>query len=142
MAKLQLISNKKVKAVFDDYEEPVKTKLLDLRELIIETAESIPEISVLEETLKWGEPSYLTKIGSTIRINSKKSIPGKYAMYFQCTSKLIPTFKIFYKNIFTFEGNRAIVFDVNKEIAVSELSKCIACGLTYHKAKNLPMLGL
>ena len=142
MSKLKLSTNPKVKTLFDSCEEPVKTKLLNLRELIIEIAESIPEISSLEETLKWGEPSYLTKIGSTIRINSKKNLPGKYAMYFQCTSKLIPTFKIFYKDLFTFEGNRAILFDINEEIPIIELSKCIACGLKYHKVKNLPILGL
>ncbi len=32
-----------------------------LRDLVIETAEEIKEISKLEETLKWGEPSFFSE---------------------------------------------------------------------------------
>ena len=40
----------------------------------------------LEETLKWGEPSYLVKKGSTIRMDWKSKAPNQYAMYFKCTN--------------------------------------------------------
>ena len=44
-----------------------KPKLLYLRNLIVETAREMEAIAALEETLKWGEPSFLVKKGSTIR---------------------------------------------------------------------------
>ena len=57
----------------------------------------------LEETLKWGEPSYLTKYGSTVRMDWKEKNPEQFAVYFKCTSALVPTFKTIYKDKFKFE---------------------------------------
>jgi len=142
MLKTTIKSDLKVAPIFDNYPEPVKDKLYKLRQLILDTANEIEIINTIEETLKWGEPSYLTKHGSAIRINCKKNDPELYAMYFQCTSKLVPTFKIVYQNNFTFEGNRALVFNINDTLPEIQLKKCIQAGLTYHKVKHLPLLGL
>ncbi len=142
MKKLQIKSNPEVELVFKNYPNSVRKKILNLRKLIIESANEIEEITNLEETLKWGEPSYLVKNGSTIRIDWKKKEPDQYAIYFKCTSKLVPTFKTVYKNTFKYEGNRAIIFQMNDEIPEAELKNCINVGLTYHKVKQLPMLGL
>ena len=98
MKNLHLISNPEVEIKFNNYPEPVRKKLLNLRNLILETANEIPEIAELEETLKWGEPSYISKTGSTIRIDRKKNDPDQYAMYFKCTSKLVPTFRKVFKD--------------------------------------------
>src|SRR5690606_8023652 len=102
----------------------------------------IEEISKLEEALKWGEPSFLTKSGSTVRIDWKKTKPDQYAIYFQCTSRLVPTFKMVYKNVFKFEGNRAIIFQLEDNIPKEELKNCIKATLMYHKVKHLPTLGI
>ncbi len=142
MKKLQIKTSSDVEFVFNNYPGPVRKKILNLRRLVIEAANEIEEITNLEETLKWGEPSYLVKNGSTIRIDWKKKEPDQYAIYFKCTSKLVPTFKRVYKKTFKYEGNRAIVFQMNDEIPESELKNCITAGLTYHRIKLLPMLGL
>lgn len=142
MANLQINTSPKVEMVFNNYPDSVRSKLLHLRHLIIETANGIAEITTIEETLKWGEPSFLTKKGSTIRINQKKGEPNQYAMYFQCTSKLIPTFKMIYKDTFTFEGSRAMVFNINNKIPEEALKNCITAALMYHKVKHLPNLGM
>jgi hypothetical protein len=142
MKKLQIKTNPEVESVFSNYPGLVRKKILNLRRLVIEAVNEIEEITNLEETLKWGEPSYLVKNGSTIRIDWKKKEPDQYAVYFKCTSKLVPTFKMVYKDIFKYEGNRAIVFKINDEIPEAELKNCITVALTYHKVKQLPMLGL
>jgi len=134
--------NKDVEKVFNNYPEEMRENLLLLRKLVIETAEETDSVKSLEETLKWGEPSYLTKGGSTIRMDWKKSKPDQYAMYFNCKTKLVDTFKERYKNEFKYEGNRAIVFNKNDIIPVNELKHCILLSLTYHSIKNLPMLGV
>ena len=134
--------NKDVEKVFNNYPEEMRENLLPLRKLVIETAEETDSVKSLEETLKWGEPSYLTKGGSTIRMDWKKSKPDQYAMYFNCKTKLVDTFKERYKNEFKYEGNRAIVFNKNDIIPVNELKHCILLSLTYHSIKNLPMLGV
>ncbi len=138
---MELIKNPKVKEVFDEYPKSVRPKLLRLRQLVMEAANDIESINQLEETLKWGEPSYLTKGGSTIRMDWKKKTPNQYALYFKCTSKLVPTFKMVHGDKFKFEGNRAIVFALDEEIPEKELKHCISLALTYHRVKHLPMLG-
>ncbi|HEY9114860.1 MAG TPA: DUF1801 domain-containing protein [Bacteroidales bacterium] len=138
---MKLTSNTKVKDVFNGYPKYVKPQLIKLREAVLGAASEIDGLDELEETLKWGEPSYLTKYGSTVRIDWKEKNPEQFAIYFKCTSKLVPTFKIIYKDTFEYEGNRAIVFKLNNKIPEVELKNCIKMALNYHKIKHLPLLG-
>ncbi|WP_167610742.1 DUF1801 domain-containing protein [Maribellus sediminis] len=139
---MQINTSSEFEKVFINYPDLVRNNMLFLRELIEETANEMHEITQLEETLKWGEPGFLTKNGSTIRIDWKPKTPQSYAMYFQCTSRLVETFKIIFKNTFQFEGKRAIVFQLNDKVPVAELKFCIKAALTYHKVKHLPTLGI
>ena len=139
---MKIVSHPAVADKFESYPEDVKVKLEKLRNLILDTAVRTESISEVEETLKWGEPSYLTKKGSTIRIDWKEAKPEQYAMYFQCTSKLVPSFREVFGEQFQFEGNRAIVFQMEEQIPEDELSACIASALRYHSIKHLPNLGL
>jgi len=142
MNNLQINTDPKVETVFKNYPDQVREKIVNLRRLILEAANETYDITELEETLKWGEPSYLVKNGSTIRIDWKEKMPDQYAMYFKCTSKLVPSFKMAFNDKFKFEGNRAIIFQMNEKIPEKELKYCIKAGLTYHKIKHLPTLGL
>lgn len=131
--------NPEVEAVFDAYDKEMREKLLGLRQLIFATAAQTKGVGRLEETLKWGQPSYLTsgsKSGSTIRIDSVKSVPDRYAMYFHCQTRLMETFREIYPHMLTYEGNRAIVFDVTEKIPEQPLQHCIALALTYHLNKT------
>ncbi|MCG8330336.1 MAG: DUF1801 domain-containing protein [Chitinophagales bacterium] len=142
MSKLQITTTPDVQQVFDRYPDHIKNKISNLRRLILESANEVASITQLEETLKWGEPSYLVKKGSTIRIDWKEKKPDQYGMYFQCTTKLVPSFKIAYGGLFRYEGNRAILFSMDEQIDEEALKNCIKAGLTYHKVKHLPTLGL
>lgn len=62
-------------------------------------------------------------------------------MYFKCTSKLVETFKVVFKDKFNFEKSRAILFNLDEKIPETELKECITMALTYHKIKQLPLLG-
>jgi hypothetical protein len=62
-----------------------------LRELIFDVAASTDGVGEIEETLRWGEPAYLTsqsKSGTTIRIGWKSSRPAEYAVFFHCQTDL------------------------------------------------------
>ena len=135
------IENPEVARVFDGYPEPMRKKMLHLRQIVLNTAAETEGVDALEETLKWGEPSYLNKDGSTIRMDWKARTPNQYAMYFNCNSSLIATFKDVYGDVFTFEGNRAIVFGETDDLPITELKHCISLALTYHRVKHLPLLG-
>lgn len=138
--KSNLPINSEVADVFNSYPQNIKSKLMFLRQLIFDTAASIEGIGKIEETLKWGEPSYLTpesKSGSTIRIAWKESQKKNYSIFFKCTANLVPAFKEKFPKKFKFGGNRSIDFNLNDDIPVKELKRCIALALTYHRNKKL-----
>ena len=133
-----------VERVFQSYPSEIKEKLLGLRELVFHVAEKTNGVGELTETLKWGQPSYLTLSsgsGSTMRIDCLKTKQGdcldKYAIFFHCQTNLIETFKVLFPTQFTYQGNRSIVFDLNDKILIKELSYCIELGLTYHLNKKI-----
>lgn len=142
MSKIQIRSSPEVKKLMDGYPKEVRSRLLHIRKLIIESAEEMEDVNFLQESLKWGEASYRSDIGSTLRMDWKSKAPDQYAIYFQCTSRLIPTFKFSFNNIFKFEGNRAIIFSMSDNIPENELIQCIKATLRYHKVKHLPTLGI
>ncbi len=137
-----LKTNPKINEVFARYPAKVRPKMQYLRELVIKTAKETEGIDELEETLKWGEPSFVTKNGSTLRMDWKERDPEQYAMYFQCTSRLVHTFRIVFDELFQFEGKRAIVFQLDQKIPEAELKECIKASLTYHDVKHLLTLGI
>lgn len=142
MKQFNLNSKAEVQQVFDNYPSPALKRMQELRSLIIESASELEEVYELEETLKWGEPSYISKYGSTLRIDWKQKAPDQFAMYFKCTSKLVETFREVYPNDFSYEGNRAIVFKLDETIPKEKLKECIKATLRYHKVKKLPLLGM
>ena len=131
-------ANSAVEAVFDAYPKPVRAKLLALRRLILDTARATSGVGALEETLKWGQPSYLTpetKSGSTIRIDQVKAEPGQYAVYFHCQTNLVETFRELYPEL-RYGGNRCILLDAQEKLPEAALRHCVALALTYHLGKR------
>lgn len=95
----------------------------------------------VEETLKWGEPAYLVKGGSTLRVDWKAKSPDSLYLFFNCNTILVETFREVFFDVFEFEGKRAIKLDLNKALPDEELLECIVATLRYHKLKHLPLLG-
>jgi hypothetical protein len=132
-------SDPAVDAVFAAYPKPLKAKLLALRRLIFDTAVGTEGVGELEETLKWGQPSYLTaatKSGSTIRIDRVKTSANQYAVYFHCQTDLVATFRELYPKELTTAGNRAVIFNADDAIPEAALRHCVALALTYHLRKR------
>lgn len=131
--------NPEVAAVFRAYPKDLRTKLMFLRRLIFDTASAIEGVGELEETLKWGQPSYLTtesKSGTTIRIDRVKSGQGQYAMYFHCQTTLVATFRELYPNELSYGGSRSIIFDEKDEFSEEALRHCISLALTYRLVRR------
>lgn len=128
-----------VASVFDAYPDKLRQKMLHLRNVIFEVACDTDGVGDIEETLKWGQPSYLTlrpKTGTTIRIDQHDAEGDEYAMYFHCQTTLIDSFREQFSDEMRFEGNRAIVFGIDEELPMAALKECIALALTYHRRKS------
>jgi Domain of unknown function (DU1801) len=133
-------ANPAVEAAFKAHSGATRKRMLDLRELIFDTAEKIEGVAPLVETLKWSQPAYLPsrpRTGTTIRLDAMESAEPNVAMLFHCQTALIGTFRELYGHELAFEGNRAVVLPVDKEMPHAVLRHCIALALTYHvKAKR------
>ncbi len=135
MQPMHPIKQPDIAAVFASYPEGMRGKLLDLRALIFDVAAQTTGVGVLEESLKWGEPAYITaasKSGSTIRIAWKQAKPTQYGVYFNCQTTLVDSFKTMFPTEFKCEGNRALVFAEHDKVPVEVLRICVAMALTYH----------
>lgn len=122
-------------AAWADHPEPLAEKLIELRKIILDIASDNPAIGPLEETLKWGEPAFLTSAtgsGTTVRINRHKKSDDRYAFYVHCQTDLVERYKQLYDDKLNFDGNRAVVFEVKDELPVDAVRHCIAMALTYH----------
>ena len=131
-------ANAQVAATYAAYPDAARKKLLMLRALILETAAITEGVGTLEEALKWGEPAYLTNIsksGSTIRLGWNKKSPQQVAMYFNCKTTLVESFRTAFANDFKFESNRALVFEIGQAIPMDALGLCVSAALTYHLKK-------
>lgn len=130
---------KSVKEKFDSYPNHIKPKMKSLRNLIYEVAKATDGVGQLEETLKWGEPAYLTsepKSGTTIRIDWKPRNPNQIGMYVSCNTTLIDSFKTLFEDDLKFEKNRAILLPVGKPLPRKPLMICIRMALRYHLDKR------
>lgn len=130
----------KVAAVFKAYPPEVRSDLMKLREMMFDVAAATPGVGKLTETLKWGQPSYLTEetgSGSTVRIDRLKGKEdGGYAIYFHCQSGLVGQFRELYPGKFVVEGERAFHFTTNRRLPVRALRHCIGLALTHHSRKK------
>lgn len=127
-------------AVFDAYPPAVRAALLDLRRLILETADEQLGDGALVETLKWKQPAYLParpRVGTTVRIDALKGSTDGYALYVHCQSSLMEQFRLLYPGQFRTEGERALVFATGSPPPEAPLRHCIALALTYHRRSGV-----
>ncbi|SEW31750.1 protein of unknown function (DU1801) [Aliiroseovarius sediminilitoris] len=126
--------NAAVADTFAGFPGDARAGLLELRDLIFETARDTPGVGRIEETLKWGQPAYLTpdsKSGTTIRLGVPKT--GGFALYVHCQTTLIAEFRSLFADGLTFDGNRAILFQDGQALPTEPLRLFIRNALTYHR---------
>lgn len=128
-----------VAAALAAYRKPVRRRLLEVRALIFATAAETAGVGPLTETLRWGEPAYLTEAtgsGSTIRLGQAKSLEGVGAVLFNCNTTLVETFRAQFPDAFSYQGNRAILLDPSIPLPAAPLATCLAMALTYHRRRR------
>lgn len=125
---------------FSSYPLAAQKQLEEVRRLIFVVAEE-NALGAVEETLKWGEASYLVKGGSAIRIDWKPKDPDVIKVYFHCQTSLIETFKEIYRQEFEYEGKRAIVLPLTASVSGAPFKHCLLLALKYHSLKHLSLLG-
>ena len=126
---------REVSRAFEAFPAPIRRRLLEVRKLIFATAKTCKEVGRLTETLKWGEPAYLTDetgSGSTIRLGRVKDSEEQAAVLFNCKTTLIETFRERFADEFEYRQNRALLLNVSGALPKRPLSICLSLALTYH----------
>ena len=129
---------KPVQQATADYPDQAKACFEAIRSMIFEEAERL-EVGPLEETLKWGEPSYLTsktKSGSTIRMAWKPNDPDNCNIYLNCNTDLVDRFRTDFPSAFKTTGNRCIHVPLGEDISELPLRAALAMALTYHRDRR------
>lgn len=128
-----------VEAAFESVPPDVRARLLELREVILATARETEGVGELEESLRWGEPAFLTSetgAGSTVRIAPLRGSSREYGLFFNCQTTLVERFRQWFPRGLRFEGNRAIVFDIADPLPRDAVVECVSAALTYHLDKR------
>ena len=126
---------REVRRAFDAYPAPICRRLLEVRNLIFATAKAHDAVGSLTETLKWGEPAYLTEdtgSGSTIRLGRVKDTDAHAAVLFNCKTTLVDTFRERFADEFEYRDNRALLLKVSGALPKRPLAICLSLALTYH----------
>ena len=125
-----------VKAVLDRHPPALRDKLLALRAAILDVGRE-ENVGPIEETLKWGQPSYLTQngIGTTIRIDRDDTHGGAMALYVNCNSSLVGEWRERFPDM-VFGGERSLHLTIEADLSDPRLRMCIADALTYHRRKK------
>ena len=128
----QPFADPQVAQTFDRFPAPARGGLLALRGLIFDVARDTPGVGALHETLKWGQPAYLTpetRSGSTLRLGVPKT--GGFGIFAHCQTTIISDFRDLFPDDFKFDGNRGVLFGDGDALALDRLSLLVARGLTY-----------
>jgi len=126
-----------VQLAFDALPKAQRNYAMQLRQWILEVATDDDAIGELEESLKWGEPSYRPskpRIGSTVRIASFDS--NAVGLYFNCQTMLVENFRASHGDELEYSKNRAVVFRTDLPLEKSIIKQCVSSTLRYHLEKR------
>lgn len=115
-----------------------RAQLEALRALIFETAET-EAVGPLTETLKWGEPAYLTeatRTGSTLRLGTAKGAPDTCAIFVNCQTSLADQFRDIFGDVLDIQDHRAVLIPADAPLDRNVIGACIAMALTYRRART------
>jgi hypothetical protein len=126
-----------VAAAFGAFPDGTRQILLAVREQVLVAAVDAG-VGPLTETLKWGEPAYLTEAsrsGSTLRLGL--SGPSRQpALLVNCRTGLAGEVRDRYGDLFAYEGTRGILVPENVARHAAAIRHCAALALTYHARRG------
>ncbi len=121
------------------FPQSARARLLSLRAMIREVADATPGVGPLTETLKWGQPAFLTPAtgsGTTLRLGADKKAPDEVKLYVPCQTDLIEQFRTHYADELSYSGKRAVIPGDMGPSEEAALRHCIALALTYHARRK------
>lgn len=122
-----------VQAAFGAFPEGAARLLLTVRQALLAVADETGA-GPLAETLKWGQPAYLTEAtgaGTTVRLGLDGGTP---AVFVHCRTRLIEDFRAEFPEAFRTSGRRALYLDKGFDRAA--LAIFLGRALTYRRRQR------
>ncbi len=120
-----------VAAAIADYPDAQRDTFMALRALVYEIAQRTEGVSPVEETLKWGQPAFVTRSGTTVRLAAARGDDGAVGVYTSCQTPLVADFATEHGDRFLYDAGRGIHVVAGRPIPALELADFLESALTY-----------
>ncbi len=125
-----------VAATIAAWPEAAQKTFLAIRTILFHAAADQSVVGPLTETLKWGEPAYLTaasKSGTTVRLAWKPATPAHLSVLLNCRTTLIEKLRTIYPTTFHYQGTRAALVALDAPLPEVALDHLARLAQTYHR---------
>ncbi len=122
--------------VFARASERQRVSMTALRELVQNVAAEV-EAGPLTETLKWGQPSWLTEAtgaGTTLRMGTVDA--DRVALFVHCQTDLVDRYRTQFPEVFEYDGTRAVIVPPDTDWPEVPLRAVIGQALTYKRDRK------
>ena len=125
------LSPRSVSDVVANWPKDAQRRFQQLCAVVHEVAAGDPRVAPLTETLKWGEPSFLTKTGTTLRIAWKAKTPDEIGLFVIFRTDLLDQTRSLYPDAFRYEGTRALFLSLAAPIPEQAVAHLASRTQTY-----------
>ncbi len=127
-------SNTGIADAYARFSDPERTILLAVRRLIYRLATETTGVGAIEESLKWGSPSYLAvspRTGTPLRLDRHTGDENTVGIYVHCQSRVMEQFKVVHPSSPRTLGARALLLHTDKALPTAALCDFLLIALTY-----------
>lgn len=120
-----------VSAAFAALPVSAKARLTEVRDIVFEVSQTLPETGGVLEYLAWGQPSYRPqrpRVGTAVRLGLHEA--KRPAVFVHCSTSLISDFKSVAGHL-QFSGNRAVLLPLSGPLPAAELRDFVSLAFTY-----------
>ena len=96
-------------------------------------------IGTLDETLKWGQPSWRPikpRTGATLRMDWDADSPDRLSFYVDCKTDLAARMRDIYPDLPLNDGQRHLAIDIRAPLPEQAVSHLAEMTFSYHRAKR------
>lgn len=118
--------------------EPAQQALWHCRSVFHKVADDA-DVGALDETLKWGQPSWRPtkpRTGSTLRMDWNPKFPDRLSLFVDCKTDLAARMKDMYPNLPENDGQRHLAIDLTAPLPDQAIAHLADLTFTYHRAKR------
>tara|TARA_R110002094_G_scaffold23868_14_gene36157 strand:- start:1518 stop:1952 length:435 start_codon:yes stop_codon:yes gene_type:complete len=119
------------------WSEPAQQKLWHCRAMFHEIAEKAG-VGALDETLKWGQPSWRPtkpRTGSTLRMDWNPKFPDRLSLFVDCKTDLAARMQTLYPDLPENDGQRHLAIDLYAPLPEQAITHLADMTFTYHRTK-------